>query len=299
MGGEKILAGLIAAAGITGLTACARDKPITVGSKNFTEQVILGEIVAQHVSLRLSTRVDRKLNLGGTLLAHQAMLQGGLDLYPEYTGTALTAILKLPLTSDPAEALARVRLEYETRFRIYWLDPLGFNNTFAMVIRGEDARRSRIESLSDAARYAAGKEGWRLGVGYEFQQRPDGLPGLLKTYKLPLKGSPKTMDLGLLYKALEQKQVDMVAANATDGQLAAMDVTVLKDDRRYFPPYQAALTVRADTLAAHPGLKDALALLSGKFSDEIMRALNHQVDGKHRPVSEVAVTFLRAAGFMA
>ncbi len=299
MGGEKILAGLIAAAGITGLTACARDKPITVGSKNFTEQVILGEIVAQHVSLRLSQRVDRKLNLGGTLLAHQAMLQGGLDLYPEYTGTALTTILKLPFTSDPAEALARVRLEYETRFRIYWLDPLGFNNTFAMVIRGEDARKSRIESLSEAARYAAGKEGWRLGVGYEFQQRPDGLPGLLKTYKLPLKGSPKTMDLGLLYKALEQKQVDMVAANATDGQLAAMDVTVLKDDRRYFPPYQAALTVRADTLAAHPGLKDALALLSGKFSDEIMRALNHQVDGKHRPVSEVAVTFLRAAGFMA
>jgi len=299
MGGEKILAGLIAAAGINGLTACARDKPITVGSKNFTEQVILGEIVAQHVSLRLSQRVDRKLNLGGTLLAHQAMLQGGLDLYPEYTGTALTAILKLPLTSDPAEALARVRLEYETRFRIYWLEPLGFNNTFAMVIRGEDARRNRIESLSEAARYAAGKEGWRLGVGYEFQQRPDGLPGLLKTYKLPLKGSPKTMDLGLLYKALEQKQVDMVAANATDGQLSAMDVRVLKDDRRYFPPYQAALTVRADTLAAHPGLKDTLALLSGKFSDEIMRALNHQVDGKHRPVNEVAVTFLRAAGFMA
>jgi len=295
MGGEKIVAGLIAAA----LSACARDKPIAVGSKNFTEQVILGEIVAQHVSLRLSQRVDRKLNLGGTLLAHQAMLQGGLDVYPEYTGTALTAILKLPLSSDPNDVLARVRSEYQKRFNMAWLEPLGFNNTFAMVIRGEDARRGKIDSLSDAMRAAPGKEGWRLGVGYEFQQRPDGLPGLLQTYKLPLKGAPKTMDLGLLYKALEQKQVDMVAANATDGLLSVMDVKVLTDDKRYFPPYQAALVVRAEALAAHPGLKAALDQLSGKFSDEVMRALNYQVDGKHRPVGEVALTFLRAAGLIA
>jgi glycine betaine/choline ABC-type transport system substrate-binding protein len=301
MGGEKIVAGLIAAAGVNWIAACARGKPITVGSKNFTEQVILGEIVAQHVSLRLSQRVDRKLNLGGTLLAHQAMLQGGLDLYPEYTGTALTAILKLPLSAIPvgggaAEVFAKVRAEYLSRFRIHWLEPLGFNNTFAMVIRGEDARKYRIETLSDAAGHA---NGWTLGVGYEFQRRRDGLPGLMKTYKLPLKRSPRTMDLGLLYKALEQKQVDMVAANATDGQLSVMNVKVLKDDKRYFPPYQAALTVRADALAAHPGLKEALDLLSGKFSDEIMRALNYQVDGKHRPVGEVALTFLRAAGFLA
>ncbi len=301
MGGEKIVAGLIAAAGVNWIAACARDKPITVGSKNFTEQVILGEIVAQHVSLRLSQRVDRKLNLGGTLLAHQAMLQGGLDLYPEYTGTALTSILKLPLSAIPvgggaAEVFAKVRAEYLSRFRIHWLEPLGFNNTFAMVIRGEDARKYRIETLSDAAGHA---NGWTLGVGYEFQQRRDGLPGLMKTYKLPLKRSPRTMDLGLLYKALEQKQVDMVAANATDGQLSVMNVKVLKDDKRYFPPYQAALTVRADALAAHPGLKEVLDLLSGKFSDEIMRALNYQVDGKHRPVGEVALTFLRAAGFLA
>jgi len=296
MGGEKILAGLIAAAGAAALVSCGRDRPIAVGSKNFTEQVILGEIAARHVSLRLSERVDRKLNLGGTLLVHQAMLQGGLDLYPEYTGTALMAILKLPLSSDPAEVFAKVRAEYQSRFGILWLDPLGFNNTFAMVIRGEDARRGRLASLSDAARHAGG---WRLGTGYEFQQRPDGLPGLLKTYRLPLAGPPTTMDLGLLYRALEQKQVDMVAANATDGQLAAMDVTVLRDDKRYFPPYQAALAVRAEALAAHPALRGALDLLSGKFSDEIMRALNYQVDGKHRPVAEVAMTFLRAAGLLA
>jgi osmoprotectant transport system substrate-binding protein len=292
MGGEKIVAGLIAAV----LAGCGRDRPITVGSKNFTEQVIIGEIAAQHVSLRLSQRVDRKLNLGGTLLAHQAMVQGGLDLYPEYTGTALTSILKLPPASDPAAVFARVKAEYLSRFRFHWLDPLGFNNTFAMVIRGPDARRNKIDSLSDAARYAGG---WTLGVGYEFQQRPDGLPGLLKAYKLPLKGSPRTMDLGLLYKALEEKQVDMVAANATDGLLSVMDVKILQDDKRYFPPYQAALIVRDDPLAAHPMLKDVLDLLSGKFSDEIMRTLNYQVDGKHRPLAEVAMTFLRASGLLA
>jgi osmoprotectant transport system substrate-binding protein len=301
MGGEKIVAGLIAAAGVNWIIGCGRDRLITVGSKNFTEQVIIGEIVAQHVSLRLSQRVDRKLNLGGTLLAHQAMVQGGLDLYPEYTGTALTSILKLPPSSisvggGEEAVFATVKNEYLKRFRIHWLDPLGFNNTFAMVIRGEDARRNKIDSLSDAARYAGG---WTFGVGYEFQQRPDGLPGLLKTYKLPAKGSPKTMDLGLLYKALEQKQVDMVAANATDGLLSVMDVKVLRDDKRYFPPYQAALIVRDNSLMAHTGLKEALDLLSGKFSDEIMRTLNYQVDGKHRPLAEVAMTFLRAAGFLA
>jgi len=292
MGGEKIVAGLIAAA----LAGCGRDRPITVGSKNFTEQVIIGEIVAQHVSLRLSQRVDRKLNLGGTLLAHQALVQGGLDLYPEYTGTALTSILKLPPSSDPDAVFATVKAEYLKRFNLHWLDPLGFNNTFAMVIRGPDARRLKIVSLSDAARYTGG---WTLGVGYEFQQRPDGLPGLLKTYKLPLKGSPRTMDLGLLYKALEERQVDMVAANATDGLLSVMDVKVLRDDKRYFPPYQAALIVRNDLLAKYPTLKDVLDLLSGKFSDEIMRTLNYQVDGKHRPLAEVAMTFLRASGLLA
>jgi len=296
MGGEKIVAGLIAAAGAHWVLGCSRARLITVGSKNFTEQVILGEIVAQHVSLRLSERVDRKLNLGGTLLAHQALVKGDLDLYPEYTGTALTAVLKRRLSSDPAAVLAKVKAEYLSRFKIHWLDPLGFNNTFAMVIRGEDARKYQIETLSDAATHA---NGWTLGVGYEFQQRPDGLAGLLKTYKLPLKRSPRTMDLGLLYRALEQKQVNMVAASATDGLLSVLDVKVLKDDKRYFPPYQASLAVRADALVKHPPLKRALEQLSGLFSDEIMRTLNYQVDGKHRPVSEVAMTFLRAAKLLA
>ena len=190
---------------------CSRARPLTVGSKNFTEQIVLGEIVAQQLERRLGGKVDRKLDLGGTLLAQQALRNGEIDLYPEYTGTALTAVLKLAPSPDAAAVLERVRAEYRRRWRLEWLDPLGFDNTFAMVVRGPDARAQGIETLTDAARR---KQGWTLGVGYEFLQRPDGLRGLLHTYRLPLAGTPKSMDLGLLYSALEQKQVDMAAANA-------------------------------------------------------------------------------------
>lgn len=255
-----------------------------VGSKNFTEQVLLGEIVAQHLERRLGQPVDRKLNLGGTLLAHEALVAGQLDLYPEYTGTALTAVLKLPVDSDSARVLDRVRSEYRARWGLEWLAPLGFNNTFAMVVRG-----AKLKTLSEAARR---KEGWALGVGYEFLQRPDGLPGLQEVYKLPLKEQPKSMDLGLLYRALEQNQVDMIAANATDGLISAMNLHVLRDDKGYFPPYDAAVVVRAASLKARPGLRAALQELEGKFSDETMRKLNYQVDGERRPAREVAAKFL-------
>jgi len=250
--------------------------------------------VAQHLEFRLGLRVKRQLNLGGTLLAHQALLRGDIDLYPEYTGTALTAILKLPPAQDPAASIAIVRAEYQTRFGLEWLDPLGFNNTFAMVIRGNEARNGKMSTLSDAARYA---RGWNLGVGYEFQQRPDGLDGLLKTYHLPLQGSPKTMDLGLLYKALEQGQVSMVAGNATDGQLSVLDAVVLDDDRRYFPPYDCGLVARAEILKDHR-VRQALTELGGQFTDRTMRKLNYQVDGEHRPVADVAAEFLREAGLV-
>ena len=293
MGRTQIVACLIVGLWAAGIVGCTKEPPITVGSKNFTEQVILGEIVAQHLEHRLGRHVDRQLNLGGTMLAHQALVNGDIDLYPEYTGTALTAILKLAPTSDPAAAMALVRAEYQARFGVEWMDSLGFNNTFAMVIRGEDVRKSKIATLSDAARYSPG---WNLGVGYEFQQRPDGLAGLLKTYNLPIAGSPKTMDLGLLYKALEQQQVNMVAGNATDGQLSVLDVLVLGDDKQYFPPYNCALVVRNKTLEAHPPLRQALTELAGLFTDLTMRKLNYQVDGAHRPVREVAEQFLRDAG---
>jgi glycine betaine/choline ABC-type transport system substrate-binding protein len=239
--------------------------------------------------------VDRQLNLGGTLLVHQALVNGDIDLYPEYTGTALATVLKLPPAHDPVAAFALVRAEYQARFGVEWMDPLGFNNTFAMVIRGEDARKNTITTLSEAARYSPG---WILGVGYEFQQRSDGLAGLLKTYKLPVLGSPKTMDLGLLYKALEQGQVSMVAGNATDGQLSVLDVLILRDDKQYFPPYDCALAVRRKSLEANPPLRQALTELAGLFTDVTMRTLNYQVDGAHRPVQEVAEQFLREAGLL-
>jgi len=280
---------------VAGIVGCTKEHPITVGSKNFTEQVVLGEIVAQHLEHRLGRRVDRKLNIGGTMLVHQALVRGDIDLYPEYTGTALTTILKLPPAHDPAAAIALVRGEYQARFGVEWMDPLGFNNTFAMVIRGEDAQKSKIATLSDAARYSPG---WNLGVGYEFQQRPDGLAGLLKTYNLPIHGSPKTMDLGLLYKALEQGEVSMVAGNATDGQLSVLDAVVLQDDKRYFPPYDCALAVRRESLEANPPLRQALAELAGRFTDLTIRKLNYQVDGEHRPVRVVAEQFLRDAGLL-
>ena len=296
MGRAQIIACVIAGLCVlAGLAGCTREHPITVGSKNFTEQVVLGEIVAQHLEHRLGHRVDRKLNLGGTMLAHQALVRGEIDLYPEYTGTALTAILKLSPTSDPAAAVALVRSEYQSRFALEWMEPLGFNNTFAMVIRGEDARQHKIATLSDAARHSTG---WTLGVGYEFQQRPDGLAGLLKTYHLPVQGSPKTMDLGLLYKALEQGQVSMVAGNATDGQLSVLEAVVLQDDQHYFPPYECGLVVRADKLKDDPPLRQALVELTGRFTDQAMRKLNYQVDGEHRPVRDVAEQFLREAGLV-
>ena len=293
MGRTQIVACLIVGLWATGVVGCTKERPITVGSKNFTEQVILGEIVAQHLEHRLGRHVDRQLNLGGTLLVHQALVNGDIDLYPEYTGTALTTVLKLPLAHDPAAVMALVRAEYQARFAVEWMDPLGFNNTFAMVIRGDDARNSKTATLSEAARYSPG---WNLGVGYEFQQRSDGLAGLQKTYNLPIRGSPTTMDLGLLYKALEQRQVSMVAGNATDGQLSVLDVLILRDDKRYFPPYDCALAVRSGMLKDNLPVRQALTELSGLFTDLTMRKLNYQVDGAHRPVREVAEQFLRDAG---
>lgn len=270
------------------LTGCARGPAIVVGSKNFTEQVLLGEVLAQQIERSMQVRVDRRLNLGGTLLAHEALVKGSIDIYPEYTGTALTAVLKRPANSERGAVLEAVRSDYQKRWKLTWLPPLGFIDTFAMMVRGETARSSHLATISDAAR----AQSWRLGAGYEFRQRPDGLQGFLKTYGLRIQGEPVTMDLGLLYSALQGRQVDMIAANSTDGLASVLDVKILEDDRHYFPPYECAAVVREDTLARYPQLRPALEQLSGKISDETMRKLNYEVDGKHRPVAEVAREFL-------
>jgi glycine betaine/choline ABC-type transport system substrate-binding protein len=263
---------------------------IVVGSKNFTEQIVLGEIIAQQIERQTGAPVDRKLNLGGTLLAHEALVNGGIDLYPEYTGTALTAVLKGKPEGDPAQVLERVRAEYERRWQLRWLPPLGFDDTFAMVVRGDTARKRNLKTLSDAA----GRGPWKLGVGYEFVRRPDGLDGLLRTYQLKLDGPPVTMDLGLLYRALTSRQVDMIAANATDGQLSTLDVKMLRDDRSYFPPYQCAVVVRTQSLRDHPSLEHALLGLSGKITDEVMRKLNHEAQSKQASIEEIARQFVRS-----
>ena len=197
------------------LAGCGKPHGIVVGSKNFTEQDILGEILAQHIERRLRVPVERKPHIGGTLLAHQALVSGAIDLYPEYTGTALTAILKLPTERDPATTFRSVAAEYAKRWRLSWMPPFGFNNTFAMTVRGETARARKVATLSEAARAGT----WSLGAGYEFVQRPDGLAGLEKTYSLRMQARPVTMDLGLLYQALLAGKVEMVAASSTDGLL--------------------------------------------------------------------------------
>jgi glycine betaine/choline ABC-type transport system substrate-binding protein len=285
----KNLACLIA---LTLIPAGCGPKPVlVVGSKNFTEQVLLAEILAQHIEHRLHIPVARKFNLGGTLLAHAAITSGAIDLYPEYGGTALTAVLKLPPSKDPAAVMAQVRSAYQRQWRLDWLKPLGFNNTFAMMVRGDIARRTGIRTLSEAARTQA----WKLGAGYEFKQRPDGLAGLLAAYHLRTDGDPVTMDLGLLYAALKSRKVDMIAANSTDGLAAVLDVVMLEDDRHYFPPYECAVVAREDTLARLPGLRETVEELSGKFPDAVMRKLNFGVDGEHRPPAQVAARFLASA----
>lgn len=265
--------------------SCGNRNAIVVGSKNFTEQVLLGEILAQQIERALKIPVVRKLDLGGTMLAHEALADGSLDLYPEYTGTALTEVLKQPIAREPDAVLDAVRAAYQRQWQLAWLAPFGFNNTFAMIVR----RDAGVSTLSAAAQAQA----WRLGMGYEFRQRPDGLDGLVKTYSLRLAGEPVEMDLGLLYSALQNRKVDLIAANSTDGLISALPVSALDDDRHYFPPYECAVVVRETTLARYPRLRPVLEELSGKISDATMRRLNYEVDGKHRRAAEVAEEFLR------
>ncbi len=277
------------------LTGCGKSqKPLVVGSKNFTEQVVLGEIIAQHLENRLTRKISRQFNLGGTLLTYQALLGGQIALYPEYTGTIQAEILKETPRPDASQALLYSRQELRRIAQIEVMDPLGIDNFFAMVIRGEDARKYHLETLSQAADV---KDGWKLGMGYEFQQRIDGMPAL-DQYRLPMAAAPRSMDLGLMYKALELGQVSMIAANATDGPLAAHDWTILKDDRKVFGSYQACILARADALAGEPQLKPALEELSGKLNNEVMRKLDAAVDVDHRQVREVAADFLREAGLL-
>lgn len=264
---------------------------IVIASKNFTESDILAELAAQQIERRTDLEVERRLHLGGTFLCHQAIIAGEIDIYVEYTGTALTAILERPPLEDPATVYASVREEYSKRFGLSWGPPLGFDNTFAMLIRGADARRLGITTISEAVAHA---RAWRAGFGYEFMEREDGFPGLAKTYGLEFDQTPRTMDLGLTYRALADGQVDMIAGNSTDGLIEELDLFHLQDDKGYFPPYEAAPVIRSTTLERHPQIAGALDELGGLISDEAMRRLNYLVDVEKRDLAVVVREFLEA-----
>jgi osmoprotectant transport system substrate-binding protein len=279
------------------LPSCApsHSDRVVVGSKNFTESLMLGELVAQQIEAHTHLKVERRFYLAGTYICQQALLAGRIDIYPEYTGTALTAILKQQVGGDKAEVYQRVKSEYEARLGLTLAPPFGFNDTFAMEIRGEDARRLNLKSLSQAAAFAPQ---WRAGFGYEFMERPDGYAGLAAAYGLHFAAPPRVMDLGLLAPALKSHQIDIAAGNATDGLIPALDLFVLEDDRHYFPPYEAVAVIRQQTQQLHPEVAEAIAELGGKISDQEMQQLNYALDGQHRDVKDVAHEFLRSKGLV-
>lgn len=285
--------GCVASCVLLLIAACAPPRPdhLVIGAKNFTEQVLLGELLAQHIEARTGMKVERRFYLVGSYLCNQALIAGRIDSYVEYTGTALTAILKQPVEKNRQTALDVVRRLYKQRDNVVVTAPLGFDNTFAIVVRGDEAKQLNLATLSQAAQFTPH---WRIGVGYEFEERPDGLRGLEQAYGLRFEGEPRVMDLGLLYRALNAHQVDIVAGNSTDGPIEAFGLKVLVDDKHYFPPYQAVPLVRQQALDRWPALKPAFADLGGSISAEEMRAMNEAVDGQHRDPAEVVREFRQA-----
>jgi glycine betaine/choline ABC-type transport system substrate-binding protein len=259
-----------------------------VGSKNFTEQLVLGEIVAQTIERETGLSVRRQLNLGGTMICDRALLAGEVDVYVEYTGTALTAIFRRPPSTDRDAVMRTVRQLYADSGRTL-LPPLGFDNTFAILVRGKDARELGLRTIEDAARVTPR---WRAGFGYEFMERPDGYRGLAKAYGLAFREPPQIMDLALTYRALASGQVDLIAGDATAGLITSLDLVQLEDNRHYFPPYDAVPVARASVLLRYPQVRVALQRLGQRISAADMRAMNQAADGQRLDPDEVARRFL-------
>jgi glycine betaine/choline ABC-type transport system substrate-binding protein len=273
------------------LAGCSRREKLVIGAKNFTESDLLGEIVAQQIERRTGMTVERRFHLGGTFVCHEAITAGQIDLYVEYSGTAFTAILKQPPITDPDSVFRFVAAEYPRRFKLSWTAPFGFDNTFAILVRRADAQRYGLTKISDLARVAPR---WKAGFGYEFLERADGFAGLARVYGLAFSAPPTAMDLGLTYRALAEGRVDVIAGNSTDGQIEALSLVALADDRRYFPPYQAAPVIRSVLLQRYPRLGPALAELGGKIDAAEMRRLNALADVEHRDIRELARDWLAA-----
>ena len=283
--------------GLTLLLAGCNFKPpgSTVGSKNFTEQLVLGELLAQYLESASKIPMERRFYLAGSYICHQALLAGRIDMYMEYTGTALAAILKEPTASDHVKVFNEVKQEYARRWGLEVMPSLGFDNTFAMAMRGQHARKLGIKSLSELAPFSPQL---RLGVGYEFLERPDGYKGLVAKYGLRFAEAPRVMDLGLLYRALQNQQVDVVAGSNTDGLIAALDLVVLADDAHYFPPYEAVPIARRECLEKYPVIEKALKRLSGQITEQDMRRLNYAVDGEKKDAAAVVREFLGQKKFL-
>ena len=280
---------------LSGCGGGGRDgKVVRVGTKNFTEQLILGSVMAQLIEARTDLRVDRRFNLGGTLICHTALVNGEIDLYPEYTGTALTAILGREVGAPPDSVYREVAAAYREQFECEWLGPFGFNNTYAIAVRGVDADEhgwKRVDDLREKA------PGLTAGFTAEFSERPDGYPGLKGAYGFGF-GTVRDLDPGLMYDAIVHRSVEVICAFATDGRIAAYHLALLDDNREFFPPYYAAPVVRRETLEAHPELRDALAPLAGTIPDSTMRKLNYRVDEHKLDPDQVAREFLVSLGLL-
>jgi osmoprotectant transport system permease protein len=263
---------------------------ITIGSKNFTEQFILGEILAQQIENHTKLKVNRKFNLGGTFIAHEAVKAGKIAGYVEYTGTAFTAVLKEKVITDPQIVYEKTKQAYQEKYNLTVMQPLGFESTFAMIIRGDDAKKWQVKTLSEIAKYTPQMQ---AGFGYEFLERADGYPGLSKTYGLKF-GKIKQMDLGLMYQALKEKQVDLVAANSTDGLIPVLNLVILADDKKYFPPYEAIPVFNQEILQKYPELADTINQLAGKISTAEIQQMNYQVDNQSQPVEDVVREWLKS-----
>jgi osmoprotectant transport system substrate-binding protein len=294
---QKILAagiGLLLMAGLSAGCGQSQDK-VVIGSKNFTENVILGEIFAQLIRAKTDLKVEYKENLGGTMVCFEAIKKGELDIYPEYTGTGLTAHLKMDVINDAAKVYDIVKREFDKRFDIQWLKPLGFNNTYAVAIKQDFGQKYDLRKVSQLAPVA---KQLTFGAEHEFFDRQDGYDGMIRAYGLKFKGEPVKMDTSLKYQAIAEGKMDVTDAFSTDGQLIKYKLRVLEDDRHFFPPYYAAPIVRNQTLQKHPELKKVLNELAGKISDDEMQKMNYQAESEKKPIKDIAKAFLKAKGFI-
>jgi osmoprotectant transport system substrate-binding protein len=265
--------------------------PFRIGSKNFAEQIILGELYGQALEAR-GVKVERKLNMGGTLVAHQALLSNEIDMYPEYTGTALSVVLKAEPMTDAKAVYQKVKQHYEQNLKSTWLEPTRINNTYVLVMRADTAEKYKLKTLSELAKVS---KQLVLGAGPEFRERKDGIPGLKAKYGMEWK-EDRSIAIGLRYPALQNKQVDVIDGYATDGQISQYKLVKLQDDKHLWPPYFVAPVVRLDAAKEHPAVTAVLNQISEMLDDPTMSEMNWRVDGNKEEAKDVARDFLKKKG---